>query len=351
MTIPQLLGRLRGLGVEVSADGDRLRINAPKGVLTPELRDELGRRKAEILAFLQIAKAWSGPASSLVPIQPRGSRRPFFAVPGHNGDVFCFIHLAKRLGDEQPFYALQPPGLDGLRPPLERVEDLAAHYVAELRAVQPEGPYLIGGYCMGGFIAFELAQQLRARGAQIGLLALFETSLFWAAPFHLRMREVVRFRARGFAEWSLHQVKTLGSLNPREQLDRIVRKARGIRNTARLRTAEKDDRYAAGAEQVQQATVSAVQRYAMRPYPGPISLFQASRRSAQLPYNRLVNWETFAAGGVDACEGPVGCHPDIMLLEPNVAFFAEHLRARLAQSGAGPMPPRGLHISLERENR
>ena len=350
MTIPQLLGRLRGLGVQVSADGDRLRINAPKGVLTSELRDELGRRKAEILAFLRIAKAWSGPASSLVPLQAHGSRRPFFAVPGHNGDVFCYVHLAKHLGDDQPFYALQPPGLDGLRPALERVEDLAAHYVAELRAVQPQGPYLLGGYCMGGFIAFEVAQQLRAQGAQIGLLALFETSLFWAAPVHLRVRELVRFRARGFVEWSLNQLKTLGRLNPREQLSRIVRKVRGIRSTARLKTADKDDRYAAGAELVQRATVSAVQRYTMRAYSGRISVFHASHRSAQLSYNRLVNWETFAAGGVDVCEGPAGCHPDIMLLEPNVAFFAERLRTRLAQSGEGAAPPQRLRVALEHEN-
>jgi len=333
MTIPQFLARLRNLGVKISVEGDRLHCNAPKGVLTPELRDELAKRKTEIIAFLQVAKTWSGPASSIVPIQALGSRRPFFAVPGHNGDVFCYVHLARRLGTDQPFYAFQPPGLDGRHPPLQRVDELAGRYLAELRSVQPEGPYLLGGYCAGGYIAFELAQQLRASGEEVALLALFETTSFWVAPAYLRMRELVRYRIQSFAEWSFGHLKSLGRLKPRQQIDRVLAKVRRVRQAMDSRTADRKDTYAAGADQVRRATAAAIRQYDMRPYPGRISFFRASHLTARLSYNRLVDWRSFAAGGLDICEGPPGCHPDAMLREPHVAFFAENLRTILQAVG------------------
>ncbi|NJN99267.1 MAG: hypothetical protein HC875_36825 [Anaerolineales bacterium] len=127
-----------------------------------------------------IRKNQTGPAvssSSLVALQPYGSKPPFFCVPGNLGNVYVDLgDLARHLGLDQPFYGLQ----DGLHNPA-RIEALAAHYLTEIRSVQPEGPYLLGGVCWGGLVAFEMAQQLQAQGQQVALLVLIEPV---PPPFH-----------------------------------------------------------------------------------------------------------------------------------------------------------------------
>ena len=110
----------------------------------------------------------------MVPIQPAGSRPPVFAVPGLGGIVVAFNNLAMLLGSDQPFYGLQPRGLDGRLAPFETVEVMAEHYLAEVRTVQPHGPYRLVGVCMGGLVAFEMAQRLRAEGEEVAFLALLD---------------------------------------------------------------------------------------------------------------------------------------------------------------------------------
>ncbi len=113
--------------------------------------------------------------SSLVEIQPNGSKPPFFCVHGLGGEVLCFRELAKNLGFEQPFYGLQPQGLDGKHPFHTSVEDMAAHYIQEIKIVQPQGPYFLGGYSFGGAVAFEMARQLREKGEEIGILIIIDS--------------------------------------------------------------------------------------------------------------------------------------------------------------------------------
>jgi surfactin synthase thioesterase subunit len=99
---------------------------------------------------------------SLVPLYREGSRRPFFFVSPHSGEVAGFVELARHLAPDRPFYALQPQGLDGRTPAHTRVEDMAAHYLEEIRSVQASGPYLLGGRCYGGRVALEMARQVEA---------------------------------------------------------------------------------------------------------------------------------------------------------------------------------------------
>ncbi|CAM3286845.1 Amino acid adenylation domain-containing protein [Corallococcus soli] len=114
--------------------------------------------------------------SPLVPIQPGGSQPPFFCVHPVGGNVLAYAELAKQLGPDQPFHGLQSQGLEGERPPLDTVEAMAALYVDALRAVQPQGPYRLGGWSMGGVVAYEMARQLQARGETVALLALVDPS-------------------------------------------------------------------------------------------------------------------------------------------------------------------------------
>jgi len=160
------LSALRARGIHIRAEDEVLRCNAPRGALTVDLRDELARRKREILDLLRPA------AHSLVEVQPRGSRPPLFGVHSTR-----YRTLSEHLGQDQPIYALRyglAQASDSARVLPERIEDLAAHYVDEMRRVQPEGPYRLMGLCIGGHIAYEMALRLLAAGEQVALLALFD---------------------------------------------------------------------------------------------------------------------------------------------------------------------------------
>lgn len=111
----------------------------------------------------------------LVGIQGGGTRPPLFLVHGAGGNILIYRELALRLGAEQPVYGLQSQGLDGRQPPLHSIEEMASRYIEEVRAARPHGPYLLGGYCLGGSIAVEMAHQLRTAGEKVALVALFET--------------------------------------------------------------------------------------------------------------------------------------------------------------------------------
>ncbi|MCT7982369.1 amino acid adenylation domain-containing protein [Laspinema sp. A4] len=115
------------------------------------------------------------PCSPLVPIQTQGTNPPFFCIHPILGVVFPYYELALQLGKNQPFYALQPQGIDGKSPPLTCIEDMAAYYIKAIRIIQSEGPYFLGGWSFGGLVAFEMAQQLQKAGHAVGLLAVLDT--------------------------------------------------------------------------------------------------------------------------------------------------------------------------------
>ena len=110
--------------------------------------------------------------SSLVPIQPGGSKPPFFWVHGESSDAF----LPRYLGPDQPLYRLEHQSQDGIPACYTQVETIAAHYLKELRDVQAEGPYLLGGFSFGGTVAFEMAQQLKRQGEEVAMLFLLDSS-------------------------------------------------------------------------------------------------------------------------------------------------------------------------------
>jgi acyl carrier protein len=113
--------------------------------------------------------------SSLIPVSSAGSRPPFLAATAGDGNSVGFAALARSLPAHQPFYALQPRGLDGRAPLHVTVEAMAGHYIDELRHIQAEGPYLLGGRCLGGLIAFEMARQLTAADREVALIAVFDS--------------------------------------------------------------------------------------------------------------------------------------------------------------------------------
>jgi acyl carrier protein len=146
----------------------------------------------EQLACILRDEEWSAPWQSLVAIQPKGSKPPFFCMHPRQGNVFCYYKMVHYLGEDQPFYGLQARGLDGKQTPYTRIEDMAADYIEEIQTIQPFGAYFLGGYSFGGLVAYEMARQLHAQGQKVAMLTLFDTyntpgEWFKSLPFHARV--------------------------------------------------------------------------------------------------------------------------------------------------------------------
>jgi thioesterase domain-containing protein/acyl carrier protein len=125
------------------------------------------RQLAEILADADQGHPWT----SLVPIQLSGAKTPLFLIHGDTINLFLPLYL----GEDRPMFALEHQSQDGTRARYTQVETLAAHYLEEIRTVQPKGPYLLAGYSFGGVIAFEIAQSLLSEKQEVALLTLLDT--------------------------------------------------------------------------------------------------------------------------------------------------------------------------------
>ncbi len=334
MTILALLSALRSRDIYVRDDGDQLRCDAPAGALTPALLEALRRRKGEILAFLRSTRAAAGRPRAIVPLQPRGGAPPIFGVPGHNGDVFCFVALARHLGEDQPFYGLQPPGLDGHASPLHRIEDLAAYFLEQIRAFDPRGPFVIAGHCAGCVTAFELGRRLQEAGAPLDSVALF------GAPFAGRYRRLPRYLDVAEARWDdltqrlAGHARALAARPPAQWGGYVRAKVALVREQRAVGRAAAPDPALVLREAVQRATLAAARRYRPRPFEGRLRLFVPSRAAVDTR-DRPLRWRAFAAVS-EVWFGPSGCSRDTMLREPHAKTFAElyrrHAPAALANA-------------------
>ncbi|MFP2908689.1 non-ribosomal peptide synthetase [Pyxidicoccus sp. 3LFB2] len=274
----------------------------------------------------------AGPWSPLVPIQREGSRRPFFCVHPVGGNVLAYAELARRLGPEQPFYGLQSQGLDGAQPPLESVEEMAAYYIEAIRTVQPHGPYLLGGWSMGGVVAFEMTRQLQRRGERVEVLALIDPSPTReardatgedAAPDTVALfaRDLGRLTGLPLPELS-------GEAGPEELLQAVLEEGRrhGVlipeAGLPELRT----------LLQVFSANVRALRGYSPRPIDARLAVLRAAD-SVDASAGRLDRgWGDQSTQGVEIQEVP-GDHYGL-LQPPHVQVLAERLKALLERAEA-----------------
>jgi amino acid adenylation domain-containing protein len=227
---------------------------------------------ADVLADEGCTVRWR----SLVAIQPEGKKPPFFAVPGVGGNVLVFARLAKLLGTDQPFYGLQARGLDGKEKPFMRLEDMAAHYIDEIRAVQPHGPYLIGGTCTGGLAAYEVAQQLTAMGEEV-ILAIIES---WHPRSYLNhwSRPPYQLWPLLFVAMKLATYYRLMRRLPRQEWPAFwrgkLKRLWGLMH--HTEAAEHQDEFLY-KDQVTYATFHAVARYDLKPFRGQVLNVIASK--------------------------------------------------------------------------
>jgi acyl transferase domain-containing protein/thioesterase domain-containing protein len=268
-----------------------------------------------------------------------GPRTPFFLVAGMFGNVLNLRHLAHLLGSDRPFYGLQARGLFGDTAPHETLEEAAADCIAEMRQVQPEGPYLIGGFSGGGLTAWEIGRQLRAAGEEVALLALLDTPMPVPPPLTRADRlmiKVAELRERGprfLAEWARRRIEWERSRRARAagEPDPTVP---SFHNAA-----------------IEAAFRRAIAVYRLEPWrEGRVVLYRPpldrrwkvtrgnwvnGEREYVFPDNQ---WTPFAPR-LEVVEVP-GDH-DSMVLEPNVRVLAARLRAVISDVESGLAARRG----------
>ena len=213
-----------------------------------------------------------------------------------------FHDLARRLGPDQPVYGLQAQGLDGKRPCHRRVEEMAAHYIEEIRRVQPEGPYHLGGLSFGGAVAFEMARQLRAQNQEVALVALFDT---FPTNYKPSTSLIIKFL----------------TLPMRLKFFYLLRKAKNLRRNTERKIS--NIRLPRALKEVRKANREAARRYVAKPYDGHVVLFRASDKSLSTFDDLVVGWDELARGVLDTYE-VTGDHLSI-IAEPQVSELANHL--------------------------
>ncbi len=271
----------------------------------------------EQLSNIISSKSWSPPWSSLVPIQPEGSKLSFFCVHGAGGNILIYHSLAKHLGTKQPFYGLQAQGLDGKQVLHTRVVDMATHYIKEIQTVQPEGPYLVGGYCMGGTIAYEMAQQLNAQDQKVALLALFDT-YNWS-----------KISSKSFLDniYSILQKIDFHSRNlllasPKGKIKFAFEKMKVTKRRIKARLIM--SKYRSPFVDLRNVNNYSARHYIPKSYPGKVTLFQP-KRNYSIYKDPKLGWEELATGGLEIHKIPT--YPGGMLVEPFVQSLAEKLGA------------------------
>ena len=263
---------------------------------------------------------------SLVPLQPGGRRRPFFGVHGHSGEVLFYRDLCRSLGPDQPFFALQAQGSGG-KPPHRAIEPMASHYLDEIRTVQPRGPYRIGGYCLGAIVAFEMAQQLRARGEEVELLALF-------VGHDSRARGPLRLGSR--VSFHLSQAWSRSGRDRRAYLLRrgrdawrdLARSTRSLLWRLAYTLLDRIPRLPSGLPwNVEEMNLHAARRYAPRLYPGRMTVFLSGEMPPGFSLDPKRDLDGLEARELEVVPVPGGTHT--MMQEPHVAELGARLKARL----------------------
>jgi aspartate racemase len=304
----------------------------------------------EKLADMIRKGGWSPQWISLVPIQPGGSKPPFFCVHGGGGNILIYRELARHLGEDYPFYGLQARGLDGSKDYLTTTEAMAESYLREIRELQPEGPYYLGGFCMGGQVAFEMAQRLIRDGERVNLLFVIDTHNFNGVPPQFTLSEKVG----NLGQKIIFHSSNIMQLGFKRQIAYFTEKSRIAlrREMERLRikivhlfklNPHRDVVRGTAEEFIEDINDRAFLAYKPVSYPGKLTICKPRRNYAFLrdPFN---GWGAVTDGGLEIIELP--SDPGGILLEPYVQTLADRLKEQIDQSASiraeVPDPPEAV---------
>jgi thioesterase domain-containing protein len=278
--------------------------------------------------------------STIVPVQANGDRPPLFLVHGVGGDVLWgYANLAKHMDPGQPIYGIKSRGQIGLDE-YDSIEEMARYYVEEVRAFQPDGPYYLGGYCLGGNLAYEMARQIHAQGERVALVALidafpshagYERATWWRPKFYFRFVHNLYYWLQDFGEQTREERRRF-----------VIRKARtlGRKLLRRFRKSNPDEvdleevidpRYFPKHElKFWEIHLRALTNHVEQLYPGAVTLIRTRGQPLFCSFEEDFCWSALAKSGVSVKRIP-GSHENIFI-EPNVKFLAARLETCLAEA-------------------
>ncbi len=306
--------------------------------------------------------------SSLVELQTGSpSKTPLFLIHPLGGHVYSYRDLIINLDSKQPVYGIQAQGLDGKADIITKIEEMASKYIEDIRVLQPKGPYLLGGFCFGGLVAFEMAQQLKKQGQEISLLAMIDTLKAGQKPILTRktrdkvgnntcktsIRNLIGQLALAFLPRNLRKLliakfltnaeiiayflelganvpvslKELRKLKPDEQL-RYFLNEHNIKEKHILDESLFDINQIRHFFHIFKVNVETFWDYEPQLYPGKIIFFHATERDAYTAPE--LGWQNFAAGGFEVIKVP-GNHLS-MNYSPNVEVIAERLNTEFEKA-------------------
>lgn len=254
--------------------------------------------------------------SVLVCLQSQGRLPAFFCCHGGGGEVMDFHELARQLGQERPFYGIRMHGWEGDEPNDTTIEAMAQRYVPAIREVQPSGPYLLGGFCVGASVALEMAQILSGLKECVALLVLLEGENPGVSNPGLLQRMLNHWMDMKDKSWPIRQ-QLLHGIWSRNWL-RLRRSVLGL-SVAQMPVETKGIHF-------MDVCIRARRQYMARPYSGPAILF----RSQDIVGRGDMGWSAVLGAGLDICDVP-GTHHGVLEM-PHVATLAGKLKMRIDKS-------------------
>jgi amino acid adenylation domain-containing protein len=301
-----------------------------KGEIGEDFLGEVTWRRAETLGYPRLSQPPSAlpsprtarsPLVALVPPAEAGSGRPFFLIHPAGGDVFCYSGLARELSPDRPVYGLAAPPL-AAEDRTSELEERAAVYVEALIFAQPRGPYAVGGWSLGGIFAWEVAQQLLRRGAEVELLVLLDTRAPSPSAPRLDQADLLASLAEELATVSGQPLSiTAADLREIPEAERLRTVLAAAREAGAI-PAGVGEESARDHLRVLEANIAAAQAYRPQPYPGRVLLVSAARHGEAAS---SLGWGALAVSGLEVV--PLATDHLRLLSEPDLAPL---LREKLA---------------------
>jgi non-ribosomal peptide synthetase component F len=308
----------------------------------------------------EIAREAIDASPTLLRVNDAGTRTPFFYLHGDlSGGGFYSLKLSRALGPDQPFYVLPPQDIR-LLPAAPSIEEMAAAHLAALRTVRPKGPYVIGGFCLGGLVAYELAQQIEASGESVEMLLVIDAALEDKFLRSLRslagaVGAVLRWddqkKVDKFGRWVLWRGRLLRwyGLNVRAQMRIIFRRIGSpflrLRNLFRSNPGPENKQATNGAENgatarrerdAPSAFLWASAHYRPRKYSGPVALL-LSEDVLRRARNLTAEWEALAS---EVTVHPLtGRHLECITAHVDTLALTIESCLQNSMAGARPQPP------------
>jgi len=254
--------------------------------------------------------------------QSTGLRKPFFLIHPAVGNITCYSDIAVHIGKDFPVYCFQALGFNEGEKPYSKIEDMAANYIKSMQSIQNEGPYMLGGWSMGGLIAYEMAQQLRRQNQDISMLVLFDTWISVNRHYVKEGAEALLQNLFPNLQLSLYEVNhssdDYSDYFTDDELDLILEQAKKSNFISSEFGVAQAERYF----KVLKTNVLATLAYKPDIYQGSMTIFRA--KELLTDYDPVAEWSNLVSGDIKIYSVPG--HHFTMLEEPNVQELSRQLR-------------------------